>query len=404
MSVATPRIEASQSDQTVIHRITTYIVVFVFALSSGLGVLAICVMLLTGRYSPIHDFTSYWAAGNLLIHGADPYNWQAVSVLERAAVSRGPGVTVIMRNPPSALFLVVPLGWTSLQTGSILWSLLLLGCLGASLHMIWEMNGSPSSSLHLLGYLFAPSLTCLAMGQTGIFALLGLALFLYFHDTKSWLAGMGLCLCAIKPHLFLPFMVGLFAWIATRKAYCILVGAALSIGACCVVPLFWDRSVWSQYVRMAQTSGIKNEFMSDPATILRFAIDRNAMWLQFLPAAAACVWALWYFRRHHEDWDWRTHGSLLILVSLLAAPYSWFTDQAVLLPAVLYGLYSGRSLISLLALTSATLIEMLFFGVNPHSALCCWPVAAWLIWYLWPARLPCGDSVPSASRLRWFPR
>lgn len=369
------------------------IVFCVFVFTSVVSVLGIGVVLLTGRSASIHDFTSYWAAGKLVLHGANPYSERAVSVLERTT-GHSDTDTTIMRNPPSALFLVIPLGLVGARAGSILWSLLILGCLAGSIRMIWRMNGSPLKPLHLLGYLFAPSLACLATGQTGIFLLLGLVLFLRLHDSKPLLAGMALCLCAMKPHLFLPFIVALLAWIVTRSAYRVLAGAALAMALCCGVPLFFDPSVWPQYFRMAQTSGIESEFMPDLATMLRFALDRRAMWLQFLPAAAACAWSLWYFHRHRADWDWQTHGSLLMLVSVLAAPYSWFTDQAVLLPALLQGLYSGKSLISILALTSAASIEMLFFGTNLHSAQYCWPAAAWFIWYLWPAR-----HSPSSMRL-----
>ena len=395
MSTAS-QIEA-QPYESALYGVTGRIIFCIFILTSAVSVLGISVVLLTGTSASIHDFTSYWAAGQQLIHGANPYSESAVSVLERAHGYKGTDMTLIMRNPPSALFLVIPLGLVGIRAGSILWSLLIFGCLAASIRMMWRMNGSPPGRLHLISYLFSPALACLATGQTGIFLLLGLVLFLLFHDSKPLLAGMALSLCALKPHLFLPFAVALFMWIVTRKAYRILVGAALTLGVCCVIPLFFDPTVWSQYVRMARVSGVKSEFMPDLSTMLRFALDRQAMWLQFLPAALACVWALWYFRRHRMDWDWQTHGSLLMLVSVIAAPYSWFTDQVVLIPALLQGLYSGKSLTSVLALTSAPMIEMMFLGGGDlHSALYCWPAIAWLAWYLWPM----GSGLGSTSLLK----
>ena len=388
-----PQVEAP-SNHAAIRGIGGGIIFCIFVFTSVLSVLGISVILLTGRSASIHDFTSYWAAGQQLIHGANPYSASAISVLERETPSSPTDMILLMRNPPSALFLVVPLGWVGARVGSILWSLGILGCLAASIRIMWRMHGSQPGKLHLLGYVFAPALACLATGQTGIFVLLGLVLFLRFHNSKPFLAGMALSLCALKPHLLLPFMVALFGWIVARKAYGIVGGAVVAMGLCCAIPLFFDPSVWSQYFEMARTSGLKNEFMPDFATMLRFALDRNAMWLQFLPVAVACVWALWYFHRHRIEWNWQTHGSLLIFVSVLAAPYSWFTDQVILLPAILYGLYSGKSLTSVLALTSAPMIEMLFLGgVNLHSALYCWPAAAWLAWYLWPLRRALGSPV-----------
>lgn len=111
------------------------------------------------------------------------------------------------------------------------------------------------------------------------------------------------------------------------------------------------------------------------------------MWIEFVPAAAGCAWGLWYFRRNGERWDWRTHGSLLVMVSLVAAPYSWFTDQVIALPAILFALTGPRpprrgSLTLLLAVMSVGAIEMiaaksLYF--KPYL----WEGVAWLAWYVY---------------------
>ena len=37
-----------------------------------------------------------------------------------------------------------------------------------------------------------------------------------------------------------------------------------------------------------------------------------------------------------------THGSLVLLVSVLVAPYSWFTDEVILIPAMLLRRVFGR--------------------------------------------------------------
>jgi hypothetical protein len=79
-----------------------------------------------------------------------------------------------------------------------------------------------------------------------------------------------------------------------------------------------------------------------------------------------------------------THGSLLLLVSVLVAPYSWFTDEAVLVPAMLHALYSadrrGRSLTwyvvpaalaTMLVLSGAPLYSM-YYVWTPLAWLACW--------------------------------
>jgi hypothetical protein len=96
-----------------------------------------------------------------------------------------------------------------------------------------------------------------------------------------------------------------------------------------------------------------------------------------------------YFRKHREDWDWMEHGSLLMLVSVLLAPYSWFMDQAVLIPAVLHVAYlsRSRSLLAILALASAVIEAGALRGLSVlHSASYLWTAPAWLGWYLYATK------------------
>jgi hypothetical protein len=109
------------------------------------------------------------------------------------------------------------------------------------------------------------------------------------------------------------------------------------------------------------------------------------MWLQYLPVAIGCMWAILYFRRHRERWDWMAHGSPLMLVSVLVAPYSWFIDQAILVPALLHGvlLTRSRSLLAALALASAVIEIGPLRGLPVlQSPFYLWTAPAWLAWYL----------------------
>jgi hypothetical protein len=332
------------------------------------------------------DFISYWAAGQSLVHHADPYNASAIFALEKSVGLRTLR-PLIIRNPPCALFLTIPLGFMSEKTGMVLWSLLILASLMLSIHLLRGIQGDPPNRLHLLGYLFAPSLACLLAGQTSAFALLGLTLFFYFHRTRPWLAGAALLFCALKPHIILPFGVALISWIVVQKAYRVLAGAALALGISCVVPLLFDSSVYSHYVLMARTSGVETEFVPTLSEIFRIALNSRVAWLQFLPAVAGCLWALWYFRKYRDHWDWQRHGALLMLLSLLVAPYCWFTDEVVLLPAIFHAIYAGdaspgsRSLLWFAAIDGLALIEVLC-GVQMYSGLYVWTPAAWVLWYL----------------------
>lgn len=352
-----------------------------FAICAGILALA-----MSNGNAANRDFVSYWAAGQRLVHHADPYNSPAIFQLEKSA-GWAEDRALLMRNPPFALFLTIPLGFVSEKTGAVLWSLLILATLMVSVRFLRDIHGNPQNRLHLIGYLFAPSLACMLAGQTSAFALLGLTLFLYLHRTRPLIAGAALLLCALKPHLFLPFAVVLISWAVAQKAYRVFVGAALALTVSCAVPLLFDPSVYANYAVMARTSGIETEFVPTMGEVLRIAINPQAVWLQFLPAVAGCIWAVWYFRQHRNHWDWRTHGSNLMLLSLLVAPYSWFTDEVVLLPAMFQAIYAAdasprsRSLLWFAVIDGLALIEVLA-GVQLDSPLYVWTPAAWLAWYL----------------------
>jgi hypothetical protein len=334
------------------------------------------------------DFIEYWAAGHQLLQGANPYDVTAVFQLERA-VGLDRSQPKITFSPPVAFFLALPLGFFSAKTGLILWLLVLLACLLVSIWILWLLNGRRDSPFHLFGYVFAPALACLSVGQLGIFFLLAVVLFLYLHESRPFLSGAVLLPCALKPHLFLPFAIVLLLWVVNRKAYRILAGFAVSLAASCALTLCFDLHVWSQYSQMMHTAGVLNVFAPTLSAAFRLLVNRNAVWPQFLPEAAGCGWALWYFWTRRTRWSWMDQGLLLLLVSAACTPYAWFTDEAMLLPAVLSGLYraadSRRSLWPLALIAGVALIEV-YAGIQITSMYYLWTVPAWLGWYLYATR------------------
>jgi hypothetical protein len=309
-----------------------------------------------------------------------------------------------MWNPPSALLLVLPLGFVGSRAAELLWSLLLLVSLVTSVQMVWIMHGRPNNLLNLLGYSFAPALVCLLAGQVSIFVLLGLVLFLRLHRSRPFLAGVSLWLCLLKPHLFLPFGLVLLMWAITTRCYKLLAGVAVALGFSTGVAVLWDPLAWLHYGQMmsTNTARLQQELIPCLSIMLRWTISPKTMWLQYLPSALGCIWALVYFRKHHDHWDWMEHGSLLMLVSLLLAPYTWLMDQAILIPALLHGAYLTRSrnLIAVLALASAVIDIGALRGLALlHSPFYIWTAPVWLAWYLYATKTSYATNVYEPSVL-----
>jgi hypothetical protein len=351
-------------------------------------VVGMFVVFLDNKSAAQRDFIEYWAAGQQLTHDANPYDEAAILRLERAVGLDGdqPKVTF---SPPVALFLTLPLGYVRPKAGLILWLLFLVGCLSVSIWILGKLHGRPDSGLQLCGYMFAPVVACLMAGQLGIILLLGVVLFLYLHESWPFLAGSALLPCAFKPHLFLPFAIVLLLWIVSRKAYRILAGFLVTLLASCALTLCFDDHVWAQYSQMMSTTGVLHAFVPTLSVALRFLIDRNAVWLQFVPEAIGCGWAIWYFRTRRARWNWMDQGLLVLLVSALCTPYAWFSDEAVLLPAVLAGVYraadSGRSLVPIGLIAGVALVELYAVG-HMASPFYLWTVPAWFAWYLYATR------------------
>ena len=369
--------------------IAEFLVVGVCVVAFAFTALGICAAVVERNTAGTRDFVEYWASGQQLAHHADPYDRKAILAIERS-VGYPPGSpALVMGNPPTALPLVYPLGFLGPQSGELLWTLLLLACLVASVRMVWRMHGSPRGHLQILGYTFGPALACMAAGQMSLFVLLGLVLFLRFRQSRPFLAGASLWLCALKPHLFLPFGVVLLAWMVASKCYKVLFGAAGAFAVSTAIAFVLDPLAWTHYSQMMRAMRVDKLPIPCLSNLFRRSISPDTMWLQYLPVAIGCIWAILYFRRHRESWDWMAHGSPLMLVSVLVAPYSWFIDQAILIPALLHGvlLTRSRGLLATLALASAVIEIGPLRGLPVlHSPFYLWTAPAWLSCYLCAVR------------------
>jgi len=106
-----------------------------------------------------------------------------------------------------------------------------------------------------------------------------------------------------------------------------------------------------------------------------------------------------YFWRRRAAWDWKIDGSLLMLVSLVAAPYCWLYDQCLAIPALLEGAYATRSrnLLTVLALAILLMDIELVCAVHVISPLYLWTAPAWLAWYLCARGMPVDRAAGSAQ-------
>lgn len=367
-----------------LRKIAEFLVVGICTVAFLLTTFDLVATMLGPNSAGSHDFVEYWAAGQLLAHGANPYDGDAIYALERSAGFPNGALPLIMANPPSSLLLVLPLGMVSAHAGEWLWLAMLLVCLAISVRTIRSLYQIPTGPLNALAYGFAPILTCLAVGQISILLLFGLVFFLRWHRSRPLLAGTALWLCLLKPHLFVPLGVVLLIWTVRTRSYRILAGAGIALGISSGIATLLDSHVWVQYLSMMKTQRFDRIALPCVSVALRQIVYPHTTLVQLVPAGLGCAWAVWYFLKRHGEWDWVEHSSILMFVSVLVAPYSWFMDQAILIPALLAGLNAtpSRTLIAAFALMNAGIEIAAIRGVILVSPFYLWTMPAWLLWFL----------------------
>jgi hypothetical protein len=328
------------------------------------------------------DYIEYWTAGKLLVHHSNPYSAAAILDLEKAHGFTGAN-PLIMLNPPWMLFLVAPLGLVTFRAGLFLWTLFAVGCLLASVRIL-----NVSANARGFAYVFAPFVICLFSSQSSPFLLLGFALFLRFHANRPSLAGVSLLLMATKPHLFLIFWAVLLVDAIYRRRLRIFAGFMAALAAASAFPLFFDPRIWQQYFALALGyKAVRQAFLPTVSMLFRVLIDVHAFWLLFVPSAFAIAWGVWYYARNRKSWQWASHGMLLMLVTVLASPYSYFSDEIVLLPAILFALALPQmrkySAWFLLAINTIALYVVLALHPGLSSLAYLWLSTAWLPWFLY---------------------
>lgn len=360
-----------------------FVVVAICTLAFAASALGILAAMIGPNSAGTHDFVEYWASGQLLAQHANPYDAEALRQLERSAGFPPGAPTLFMGNPPTALLLVLPLGFVGPGAGEWLWLLAQLISFIASVQMV-RASLCPKSQVHLVAYAFAPVMSCLLTGQIAVFLLLGLALFLRWRERRPLLAGASLWLCLLKPHLFVPFGVVLLIWVVLTRSYKILAGTAVAVIMSSAVATAMNPHVWSQYRQMMAEQRIDRLELPCPSIWLRQTLYPHTIWVQCLPIVCGCLWTAAYYWKRRSGWDWMRHGAVLILVSVLVAPYSWFMDQTVLLPALLYGAFAtqSRALIAILALISAGIEIAALRGMGLASPLFLWTAPVWMLWFL----------------------
>jgi hypothetical protein len=341
------------------------------------------------------DSIAYWTAGQLLRHHSNPYEASSVLELERQQGYQE-DKPLVLRTPPWSLFMVLPMGWTNAFSAWLLWISLSLASLVVAMRLCWRMQGGgvPHNLFLLVGYAFAPVPACLVAGQMGLVLLLGVMLFLWFEADRPFLAGAALVLPFAKPHLLVFFWFALLGWVVIRKKYAVAGGFLSALATATAISLVFDPNVFQHYREMLSQAKLGSLFIPAVSGVLRLIFFHRWFWVQFIPMAFGLAWCAWFGFVNRSNWDWRNHGLTVMVVSVLTTPYSWLTDEVVLLPAILQALvclYQGqpairlktRLVLTLFAGLNGLLLLILAFKIPFSTGIYFWSSLVWFAWYVY---------------------
>jgi len=350
------------------------------------------------------DSIQYWATGTLLVHRQNPYSVSSVEALE-SSQGYPADRPLMLRTPPWSVWMVLPEGLLNSFWAWVLWLGILLVSLVISMRISWRMYGdgsSPPAAFLLAGYLFAPVAACIVAGQMGMVLLLGIALFLLCEQEHPFLAGAALLIPMAKPHIFALLWVVVALWAIDRKRWTLLVGGATAFVVANLIALAFDPQIYQHYREMLHQQAIQLELIPALSGMIRGFFFRRHFWVQFVPTALGLLWSAWFYWKNRKVWNWRQHGPAVLVVSLLTTPYSWVTDEVVLLPAILQAAVwlNGAKLrvrsqlvILLFIFLDFVMFLILWAQVPPATGIFFWSSLVWFSWY-WYAKSFSPDVTP----------
>jgi hypothetical protein len=342
------------------------------------------------------DYVEYWAAGRLNLTHGNPYAADQLLPLERGA---GRTTEVLMMwNPPWTLALAMPLSLLSYPISRLLWLGLSIVAILISANWTWTLFGGAPPRRWLawaLAFAFFPTIIVLRMGQIGPVLLLGVAGFLHFeHKKRYWLAGAFVALLAVKPHLLYLVFLAILVWsVRRRQRWAILGGAAVLVFVATAAAMLVNPQVTNQYLDATGADSPLVWMNPTLGSLLRLLLGPEKTWLQFAPMVVGVVWLVLYGMKHRRRWLWADRISLLLLVSVLTAPFGWPFDQVVLIPVVLYVacrvLDAHDRQTAWMVATPYLIINVVAFALHGRVSdfWQSWFAPAMLVWYLVARRL-----------------
>ena len=357
-----------------------YLTVRLTILGTSLLLALLAAFILPGSITPeglrTTDFTNFYAAGSLLLHGqrAQLYSRRAQQPILRPLLQGNYYSFEYFIHPPFEALLFVPLARLSFVNAYVAWtafSLWLLAVLPLLLMpCVPLIRRKPSVAL--VGFIFFPALATLKMGQDSILLLLIIsAAYCLMRTSKPVAAGLVLSLAAIK----FQYLVVLAPLLLLERRFRLFAALCVGTAALALVSLWMVGTAGIvSYVRLAGSVSHHLEFLKQVnARGFVFAMGSKHVLLWTLIVSMLIFALALVVARRRQPQQQQLAFAAYLAVAVLASPYAHFSDIAVLLLSLLLAVdwlisQSRRN-------TSAKLLALsvgLMFAV-PYVLIVVWP-------------------------------
>jgi len=98
------------------------------------------------------------------------------------------------------------------------------------------------------------------------------------------------------------------------------------------------------------------------------------------------LWLLVYWNRRRRDWDWKTNGLLVLVVSVASSYYSYPYDEILILPAMVSAYLAGNKQIFFVGFAAVNLgygvyLFQIAGSIGFSYMFLWWTATGWLLTY-----------------------
>jgi Glycosyltransferase family 87 len=340
------------------------------------------------------DFNGFWIAAHLF--SKNPYSFELTAKLSGVANA------MPIKNPPWAILLILPLViFHYYEVAFAFWAVISIVVVAGCARVTWSLSKSEESlAPALLSLLFGPTVVLLMLGQVTILVLLGVVLFVVLaRQQRYWLAGACLLLISVKPHIAFLFLIAVVLWTVHAKRWAIFLAGGIALVVSSGISFAINPAIFAQYVERVRVVTHEEESYQNLGGML-YSVSGHHV-LALVPQVIGVVWVVIYWWKHRDDWDWPSHGLLVLLVSCTCSYYSRPYDEILAIPALVMAFARGNRWIFLAGFIATNLGYALYLSniagrMGFDYMFLWWTASGWLLTYILSQKFR-GSAIANAA-------